>query len=134
MHSHSFRTRRYRLAAAALLLLSGVSAQACEIWRDEELGVWRGNCRLKDFMVSQTFIATYQPRVIFKWPDLQIRKFKYVVFGSSVEIYADVQNIGMGNAAASPLTVDVSYRQPGDRHAAKQFRAVHRASAGSTVE
>ena len=49
MHSHSFRTRRYRLAAAALLLLSGVSAQACEIWRDEELGIWRGNCKLRDF-------------------------------------------------------------------------------------
>jgi hypothetical protein len=25
---------RYRLAAAALLLLGAVSAQACEIWRD----------------------------------------------------------------------------------------------------
>jgi hypothetical protein len=112
MHSHSFRTRRYRLAAAALLLLGGVSAQACEIWRDEELGVWRGNCSLKDFMVKQTFIATYQPRLIFKWPDLKIRKFKYVIFGSSVEIYADVQNIGMGNAAASPLTVDVSIGNP----------------------
>ena len=57
MHSHSFRTRRYRLAAAALLLLSGVSAQACEIWRDEELGIWRGNCKLKDFLVPQTFLA-----------------------------------------------------------------------------
>ena len=60
MHSHSFRTRRYRLAAAALLLLSGVSAQACEIWRDEELGIWRGNCKLKDFLVSETFLAEYQ--------------------------------------------------------------------------
>ena len=103
---------RYRLAAAAVLLLSGVSAQACEIWRDKELGVWRGNCNLRDFLVSQTFIATYQPRLIFKWPDLKIRKFKYVVIGSSVEIYADVQNIGMGNAAASPLTVDVSIGNP----------------------
>ena len=112
MHSHSFRTRRYRLAAAALLLLSGVSAQACEIWRDEELGVWRGNCDLKDFMVKESFIATYQPRLIFKWPDLKIRKFKYITFGSSVEIYADVQNIGMGNAAASPLTVDVNIGNP----------------------
>jgi hypothetical protein len=103
---------RYRLAAAAVLLLSGVSAQACEIWRDKELGVWRGNCNLRDFLVSQTFIATYQPRLIFKWPDLKIRKFKYVIIGSSVEIYADVQNIGMGNAAASPLTVDVSIGNP----------------------
>jgi hypothetical protein len=112
MHNHSFRTTRHRLAAAALLLLSAAGAQACEIWRDEELGVWRGNCKLKDFMVSQAFIATYQPRLIFKWPDLKIRKFKYFIVGSSVEIYADVQNIGMGNAAASPLTVDVSIGNP----------------------
>ena len=112
MHSHSFRTRRHRLAAAALLLLSGVSAQACEIWRDEELGVWRGNCKLKDFLVAENFIAAYQRPLIFKWPDLKIRKFKYVIFGSSVEIYADVQNIGMGNAIASPLAVEVSFGNP----------------------
>ena len=103
MHKPLVRTS-LSSAAAALLLLSGVSAQACEIWRDEELGIWRGNCKLKDFLVSQTFIATYQPRVIFKWPDLHIRKFKYFVIGSSVEIYADVENIGMGNAAASTLS------------------------------
>lgn len=112
MHSHSFRTRRHRLAAAALLLLSGVSAQACEIWRDEELGVWRGNCKLKDFLVSETFIVAYQRPLIFKWPDLHIREFDYYTNGTSVEIYADVQNIGMGNAIASPLTVDVSFGNP----------------------
>ena len=112
MHSHSFRTRRYRLAAAAMLLLSGVSAQACEIWRDEELGIWRGNCKLKDFLVPQTFLASYQRPLVFKWPDLHIRKFNYYINGTSVEIYADVQNIGMGNAIASPLTVDVSFGNP----------------------
>lgn len=113
MHNHSFRTRRLRLAAAAVLLLSGVSAQAaCEIWRDEELGVWRGNCNLRDFLVAQTFIAEYQRPLVFKWPDLHIREFDYYVNGSSVEIYADVQNIGMGNAVASPLTVDVSFGNP----------------------
>lgn len=57
VHKHS-----YRLAAAALLLLSAVSAQACEIWRDDDLGIWRGNCKLRDFQVSTSFIATYQPR------------------------------------------------------------------------
>jgi hypothetical protein len=112
MHSHSFRTRRYRLAAAALLLLSGVSAQACEIWRDKELGVWRGNCNFRDFLVAEQFIAAYQRPLVFKWPDLKIREFDYYTNGSSVEIYADVQNVGMGNAIASPLTVDVSFGNP----------------------
>jgi hypothetical protein len=112
MHSLSFRTHRYRLAATALLLLSGVSAQACEIWRDEELGIWRGNCKLKDFLVQETFLAQYQRPLIFKWPDLHIREFDYYTNGTSVEIYADVQNIGMGNAIASPLTVDVSFGNP----------------------
>jgi hypothetical protein len=112
MHSHSFRTRRHRLAAAALLLLSGVSAQACEIWRDKELGVWRGNCNFRDFLVAEQFIAAYQRPLVFKWPDLKIREFDYYTNGSSVEIYADVQNVGMGNAIASPLTVDVSFGNP----------------------
>ena len=112
MHSHSFRTLRYRLAAAALLLLSAVSAQACEIWRDEELGVWRGNCNLKDYLVAQAFIANYQPPLIFKWPDLHIREFDYYVNGTAVEVYAEVENIGMGNAIASPVTVDVSIGNP----------------------
>lgn len=107
MHKHS-----NRLAAAALLLLSAVSAQACDIWRDEDLGIWRGNCKLKDFLVSQTFIVAQQPRLIFKWPDLHIRKFKYYVVGSTIEISADVENIGMGNAAASTLTVDQSFGNP----------------------
>lgn len=112
MHSHSFRTLRYRLAAAALLLLSAVSVQACEIWRDEEWGIWRGNCNLKDFLVKQTFFGTYQPRITFKLPDLHIRKFKYYVIGSSVEIHADVENIGMGNSIASTLVVDQSFGNP----------------------
>jgi hypothetical protein len=107
MHKHS-----YRLAAAAALLLTGVSAQACDIWRDKELGIWRGNCSLKDFLVSQTFIVSHQPRLILRWPDLKIRKFKYYVVGSTVEMYADVENIGLSNAVASPLTVDVSIGNP----------------------
>ena len=107
MHKHS-----NRLVAAALLLLSGVSAQACEIWRDDDFGVWRGNCKVKDLLVAQTFIATYQPRLRLKWPDLHIRKFKYYVIGSSIEIHADVENIGMGNAIASTLTVDQSFGNP----------------------
>jgi hypothetical protein len=108
MHKHSYRLA----AAAALLLLSGVSAQACEIWRDKDLGVWRGNCRLKDFQVSQSFIANFQPRLMLKWPDLHIRKFKYYVVGSSIEIHADIENIGLGNAIASTLTVDQNFGNP----------------------
>jgi len=108
MHKHP-----YRLAAAALLLLlSGVSAQACEIWRDKDLGIWRGNCKLKDFQVSQSFIANFQPRLMLKWPDLHIRKFKFFVVGTSVDIEADVENIGLGNAAASTLVVDANIGNP----------------------
>lgn len=103
---------RFRLAAAALLLLTGVSAQACEIWRDKELGIWRGNCKLRDFQVSQTFIGTYQPRLILRWPDLHIRKFRYYVIGSSIEIEAEVENIAMGNAPASTLVVDANFGNP----------------------
>jgi len=104
--------RSHRLAAAALLLLSAVSAQACEIWRDKDLGIWRGNCKLKDFQVSQSFIANFQPRLLLKWPDLHIRKFKFFVVGASVDIEADVENIGLGNAAASTLVVDANIGNP----------------------
>jgi hypothetical protein len=104
--------RSHRLAAAALLLLSAVSAQACEIWRDKDLGIWRGNCKLKDFQVSQSFIANFQPRLMLKWPDLHIRKFKFFVVGTSVDIEADVENIGLGNAAASTLVVDANIGNP----------------------
>jgi hypothetical protein len=104
--------RSHRLAAAALLLLSAVSAQACEIWRDKDLGIWRGNCKLKDFQVSQSFIADFQPRLMLKWPDLHIRKFKFFVVGTSVDIEADVENIGLGNAAASTLVVDANIGNP----------------------
>ena len=107
MHSY-----RYRLAATALLLLGTVSAQACEIWRDKDLGVWRGNCKLKDFLVSQSFIAVYQPRLIIRWPDLHIRKFKYFVTGTQIDIEADVENLGAGNAPASTLVVDVNIGNP----------------------
>lgn len=101
-----------RLAAAALLLLSGVSAQACEIWRDKDFGFWRGDCTLEKFKLSQSFIANFEHRLILKWPDLHIRKFKYYVVGSSIEIQADVENIGTGNTVASTLVVDVSIGNP----------------------
>jgi hypothetical protein len=107
MHNPSIR-----LAAAAALLFSGCSAQACEIWRDPDFGFWRGNCDLEKFKVSQSFIATYNQRIILKLPDLHIRKFKYFVVGSSVEIQADVENLGMANAVASTLVVDVSIGNP----------------------
>jgi hypothetical protein len=109
MHKHP-----YRLAAAALLLLlSGVSAQACEIWRDEDLGIWRGNCTIKDKLVlSTTFLANYEQRLILKWPDLHIRKFKFFVSGTSIDIQADIENIGMANAPASVFFVDASFGNP----------------------
>jgi hypothetical protein len=107
MHRHSIR-----LAAAAALLLSAFSTQACEIWRDKDFGFWRGNCDLEKFKVSQSFIANYDQRIILRLPDLHIHKFKYVVVGSSVEIQADVENLGMANAVASTLAVDVSIGNP----------------------
>jgi hypothetical protein len=101
-----------RLAAAAALLLSTFGAQACEIWRDKDFGFWRGNCDLEKFKVSQSFIANYDHRIMLRLPDLHIRKFKYFVVGSSVEIQADVENLGLANAVASTLVVDVSIGNP----------------------
>ena len=101
-----------RLAAAAALLFSAVSAQACEIWRDPDFGFWRGNCDLEKFKVSQSFIATYNQRIMLRLPDLQIRKFKYFVSGTAIDIQADVENIGMANAVASTLVVDASIGNP----------------------
>ena len=108
MHKHS-----YRLAAAALLLLSAVCAQACEIWRDEDLGIWRGNCIFKDkYQLSTTFLANYEQRLILKWPDLHVRKFKFFVSGTSIDIQADIENLGMANAPASVFFVDASFGNP----------------------
>ena len=105
--------RSHRLAGAALLLLSAVSAQACEIWRDEDLGIWRGNCIIKDkFQLSHTFLANYESRLILKWPDLHVRKFKFFVSGTSVTIEADIENIGMANAPASTFFVDATFGNP----------------------
>jgi hypothetical protein len=106
-------SRSGRLAAAALLLLSGVSAQACEIWRDEHLGIWRGDCDIRGkFMVSQSFLANYEHRLVLRWPDLHIRKFKYFVSGTSITIEADIENLGTGSVAASVLTVDGTFGNP----------------------
>lgn len=106
-------SRSGRLAAAALLLLSGVSAQACEIWRDEHLGIWRGNCDLRGkFMVSQSFLANSEHRLILKWPDLHIRRFRFFVIGTSIAIEADVENLGTGSVAASVLNVDATFGNP----------------------
>lgn len=107
----------HKYVLPALLLLSGASAQACEIWRDEELGIWRGNCNLadfrKDFMVSQSFLANYDHRMIdFKWPDLEIDKFKFFVSGRDITIEADIRNVGRGNAIASVLAVDATFANP----------------------
>jgi hypothetical protein len=105
--------RSYRLAAAALLLLGGVGAQACEIWRDEDLGIWRGNCVIKDkYQLSTSFLANYEQRLILKWPDLHVRKFKFFVSGTSIDIAADIENIGMANAPASVFFVDATFGNP----------------------
>jgi len=74
----------------ALLLLSGTSAQACEIWRDPELGIWRGNCNItEDFrnrfvLAKQAFLENYEHRILLRSPDLHIRKFKFFVSGTSI--------------------------------------------------
>jgi hypothetical protein len=103
----------YRLAAAALLLLSGAGAHACEIWRDKDFGIWRANCNIRDkFVVQQSFLANYEHRLILKWPDLHVRKFKFFVSGTSVAIEADIENIGMANAPASTFLVDATFGDP----------------------
>lgn len=112
MHKH-----RYRLAAAASLLLTGVGAQACEIWRDEDFGIWRSNCSITEdfrnkFLLSHSFMANHQRRITLKWPDLHIRKFKFYVIGTSIDIEAEIENLGDGKAAASQLAVDATFGNP----------------------
>ena len=126
-HMHN-PTRRHRLAAAALLLLTGVSAQACEIWRDKELGIWRGNCNLKDFLVSQTFIA--QPPApadlqVAGPADPQVQVLRRRLVGRDLRGRREHRH---GQRRREPAHRRREHRQSADRHAAGQLRAVHGAS------
>jgi hypothetical protein len=101
----------------ALSLCSTQGAQACEVWRDEVLKVWRGNCNLtldpKAPKVFERFVGQSRWADVFKMPDLVIDKFKFYLVGNSLEVSADVANIGRQNSAATNVgitvtTIDVS--------------------------
>jgi hypothetical protein len=106
-----------QLTALVALTLGGASAQACDIWRDEDFGIWRGTCSLAEdfrnkFVLSEAFIARFEHRIRLKLPDLHIRKFKFFVIGTSVTIEADIENLGMANVATSMLAVSVTVANP----------------------
>ena len=96
-------SRKY--ACLAAMALFSASAHACDLWLDEPLRLWRGNCNLtvdpKAPKVFEQFIADTRVRYVFKLPDLVIHKFKFQLFGNTLEVLADVRNIG---AQASPVT------------------------------
>lgn len=106
-----------RIAMLALLLGAGAGAQACEIWRDGHLDLWRGDCNLsidfKDrFWLKENFVVAMVRPLRLKLPDLRIRKFKYFTSGTQVSIEADIVNDGMANAPASDLAVTVDIGNP----------------------
>jgi hypothetical protein len=112
--SHSLARR---LAALAFLSLSGTAAQACEVWRDDEWGVWRSNCSLSEdfrgrFELEHIFVANLERRIILKFPDLHVRKFKFFVIGTSVSIEADIENLGKSSVQASTLAVEATFGNP----------------------
>ena len=110
------RSRAARLAAVALLCGAASLTQACEIWRDPYLGVWRSNCKGGDFkeryIFEGNFIESARPRVRLRMPDLRIDKFKFWVSGTQIQIEADIVNDGAANAPASDLAVTVDIGNP----------------------
>jgi hypothetical protein len=110
------RSRAARLTAFALLLGASSLTQACEIWRDPYLGVWRSNCKISEFkeqfIFEGSFIESMRPRVRLRMPDLRIDKFKYWVSGTQIRIEADIVNDGAVNAPASDLAVTVDIGNP----------------------
>lgn len=100
-----------------LLLSSVTGVQACDVWLDDPLKIWRGDCNLtidpKAPKVFEHFIAQTRSAHRFKMPDLAIQKFKFRLVGNSLEVLADITNIGLQaspatNVGATVTTIDVS--------------------------
>lgn len=124
---------------AALLMCSANGARACDVWIDEPLKVWRGNCNLtvdpKAPKVTEAFVAQARFPYVFKMPDLIIHKFKFLLVGTSMEVQADVRNIGAQSSPATNVgvtvtTMDVS--NPAARTTAPFLAAVPPLAAGTT--
>jgi hypothetical protein len=124
---------------AALALCSANGAQACEIWRDEFLEVWRGTCNLtldpKAPKVLVKFVGHTNWGDIFKMPDLLIDKYKFRLIGNSLEILADITNAGRQTSAATNIgvtvtTIDVS--NPASQTATPLLAAVPSLAAMTT--
>jgi hypothetical protein len=114
--NNKFEGRKYALLAA-LWLCSVNLAQACDIWIDEPLKVWRGNCNLtidpKAPKLFGQFVSQTSWPYVLKMPDLTIRKFKFQLLGNTMEVLADVTNLGSQGSPATNVgvtltTVDVS--------------------------
>jgi hypothetical protein len=109
---------RNSACAAALLLFASAGAQACQTWRDEATGMWRGNCILtldpKVAQIKQSFIEAHPQEIRFKMPDLTIRKYIFNLIGNSLDVYADVNNIGDQTASATNIGITVTTFDPGN--------------------
>jgi hypothetical protein len=113
-------SRNYAWLAAALMCFAN-GASACDMWRDEILKAWRGHCNLtidpKAPKVFENFIAQSRWPYVFKLPDLLIDKYKFRLVGNSLEILADVTNLGAQSSVATNIgvtvtTIDVSNPAP----------------------
>ena len=123
----------------AVALCMGHAAQACDIWTDEPLKVWRGSCNLtidpKAPKVIEAFVAHGRWPYVFKMPDLIIHKFKFQLFGNSLEVLADVRNIGAQSSPATNVGVTVTaidVSNPALRTTTPMLAAVPSLAAGAT--
>jgi hypothetical protein len=111
----SFKSHK-SVCIAGLLFASLGTAHACEIWRDEVWKIWRGNCNLtidpKAPQIKQPFIDGTRSPIRFRWPDLTIDKFKFNLIGNSLEVYADVTNIGDQASIATNIGLTVTTFDP----------------------
>jgi hypothetical protein len=107
----------------------GGSAQACDYWRDQA-GMIRGTCKLEQstdgrFLLDLDLEMTEvrPPRYRLKLPNLQIRRMRYSMVGTSdFELFADVRNVDAGNAPSAPIVTEVDILFAGAITSAGSFR------------
>lgn len=106
---------RFRFAPIMVLLfvpLVAPGANACDLYRDEVFGVWRGTCNLtldpKGPKLLQEFVGNMQMPLRLKLPDLVIDKYKFYLDGTELEIFVDVSNLGLQTSLASNFGVTVT--------------------------
>jgi len=111
------RARRSWLLLCSLGFFAAGAANACEVWRDEH-GFFRGNCKLsaifKERFVLDVAFLSDESRYRLRLTDLHPRKFKFQVFDRNVEVYVDVQNLGVLATRTVDAAVMLTVTDPGN--------------------